>query len=140
MTRIPVVLRRARKQRGAVMVESALSLLAFLMITFGTMEFSLAVQANNFCSWAARDAARWASVRGSTATTPANSTSVSNYVKGLATSMDITKVVVTTTFSPDNKAGSSVRVNVQYTVVPLTWFVMKQNLTVGSTAEVRILR
>lgn len=131
---------RRKRQRGAVMVESALSLLAFLLITFGTMEFAMAVQANNFCSWVARDAARWASVRGASATTPATSTSVASYVKNLAVGMDTSRFTVTTTFSPDNSLGSSVRVKVQYVVVPLTWFVMKQNLTVGSTAEVKIVR
>jgi hypothetical protein len=122
------------------MVESALSLLAFLFITFGTMEFAMAVQANNFCSWAARDAARWAAVRGSSAPVPATSTSITSYVKGLAVGMDPNRFSVSTAFSPDNSAGSTVRVNVQYTVVPLTWLLMKQNLTVGSTAEVPIVR
>ena len=122
------------------MVESALCMLGFLLITLGTMEFSMAVQANNFCSWSAREAARWASVRGSSAITPASSTSISNYVKGLAVGMDTSKFTVTTTFSPDNNLGSSVRVSVNYVVVPLAYFAMQNNLTVGSTAEVKIVR
>ncbi len=131
---------RKTRQRGGVMIETALSLMVFLLVTFGTMEFAMAVQANNFCSWAARDAARWASVRGSNSNNPATSTNISNYVKGMAVGMDSSKFTVTTTFSPDNNPGSSVRVNVRYTVLPLTYFVMTKNLTVGSTAELRIVR
>jgi len=122
------------------MVEGALCLMSFLMITLGTIEFSMAVQANNFCSWAARDAVRWAAVRGTNSSVPATSTSVSNYVKGLVVGMDKTRFTITTTFVPTNMQGSVVRVNVQYVVVPLANFAMKSNLTVGSTAEMTIIR
>ena len=137
---IPVSQKRKARQAGAVMVEGALCLMSFLMITLGTIEFSMAVQANNFCAWAARDAARWAAVRGATAATPATSTSVTSYVKNLSVGLDRSKFTVTTTFSPDNNQGSVVRVNVQYVVVPLANFALKNNLTVGSTAEMTIVR
>lgn len=137
---IPVSQTRRARQAGAVMVEGALCLMSFLMITLGTIEFSIAVQANNFCAWVARDAVRWAAVRGAASTTPATSTSISDYVKAQVVGMDKTKFTVTTTFSPDNNQGSVVRVNVRYLVVPLANFAMKSNLTVGSTAEMTIVR
>lgn len=137
---IPVSRKRRTRQAGAVMVEGALCLMSFLMITLGTIEFSMAVQANNFCSWVARDAVRWAAVRGASSPVPATSTSISSYVKAQVVGMDKAKFTITTTFSPDNNQGSAVRVSVQYLVIPLANFAVKSNLTVGSTAEMTIVR
>lgn len=50
--------RRRRRQRGNTILESGLCFLGFMMLSFGLIEFSLAVYAYNFCSYAARDASR----------------------------------------------------------------------------------
>ena len=62
--------RRRYRQRGSGLVEGALCFSAFLFITFGVMEFAMAIYAYNFCSYAAQDAARWASTRGANYPTP----------------------------------------------------------------------
>ena len=63
------------------MVELALCLLGFLMLTLGAMDFGWAVYAYNFCSYAAQDAARWASTHGSLSTSPASISDQANSLR-----------------------------------------------------------
>ena len=126
--------------RGTAIVEGALCIMALMLILFGTMEASRAVQADTFCNWSAQEAARWASVRGSGSAVPATSTSISNYVKSLAASWTPANVTVTTTFTPNNNPGGKVRVVVAYPVAPLAGLTLRQNLQVSATAETSIVR
>lgn len=130
-------LRRKRHQRGSGLVEGALCFSAFLFITFGVMEFAMAIYAYNFCNYAAQDAARWASTRGANYPAPASASDVQNHVKSQAVGLTNT-VNVTTTWSPDNKPGGTVQVTVQYSVVPLAGVTLRSNLQVGSTAQMVI--
>jgi Flp pilus assembly protein TadG len=134
MARTQQAARRARGQRGSGLVEGALCFSAFLFITFGVIEFAMAIYAYNFCSYAAQDAARWASTRGANYPTPVSSTDIRNYVTNQAVGLTNT-VNVTTTWSPDNKPGATVQVTVQYSIVPLTGVALHSNLQVGSTAQ-----
>jgi len=97
-------------------VEAALTLLIFLVLLFGVVEFTRAVYAYNFVSGAARQATRWASVRGSTCKSlsggcPAAGSDVTTYVKSLAPGgIDSAQVTATTTWprNPSNcLAGGS---------------------------------
>ena len=127
-------LRRENRQRGSGLVEGALCFSAFLFITFGVMEFALAIYAYNFCSYASQDAARWASTRGANYPAPVTATDVQTHVRDQAVGLPNT-VSVTTTWSPDNKPGGIVQVTVQYSVVPLTGVTLHENLQVGNTAQ-----
>lgn len=125
--------RRGRGQRGSGMVEGALCFSAFVFITFGVMEFAMAIYGYNFCAYAAQDAARWASARGANYLTPAVPADVQTYVAKQA--IGLTGALnVTTTWQPDNKPGSTVQVTVGYTVVPLTGVTLHHNLQLSSTA------
>ncbi len=143
---IPVS-RNRRGQRGSLLLESALSFSAFLLLTFGVMEFSMAVFAYNFVSYAAREGARWASVRGSTYVpagttvgTPATADQIRDFVRSQAVGLIANNVTVTTTWSPDNAPGSNVRVAVSYNVIPLVGLALKNNLTVSSAAQLVIVQ
>jgi Flp pilus assembly protein TadG len=118
-------------------VEGALCFSAFLFITFGVMEFAMAVYGYNFCNWAAEDAARWASTRGANYPTPATAASIQTYVTneaiGLANSL-----TVTTTWTPNNSPGGTVQVTVAYTVIPLTGVTLHANFQVSGTAQMVI--
>lgn len=57
---------RLRRTDGATLVEFAISASVLFSILFGIMELGLLFYAYNFTSEAAREATRWASVRGST--------------------------------------------------------------------------
>lgn len=143
-TNIPVSNRR-RKQRGSALLEGALSFSAFLMLTFGVMEFSMAVFAYNWVSYAAREGARWASVRGNTyvpvgATvgTPATQDQISAYVKSQAVGLVASNVTVTAAWTPDNSPGSNVKVTVAYNVIPLVGLALTNSMSVSSASQLII--
>lgn len=81
----------ARGDEGSQLVEMCLSLLVLIALLMGTMEFSMAFLAYNEVTDAAREAARWAMVRGSTAhaNTPglthynASSDDIQTYVRSM---------------------------------------------------------
>src|SRR5437016_9371204 len=111
-SRIPVSRRRRSRQKGNVIVEVALTFVAFMFLTVGTMEFSMAMQGYDFCSYAARDATRWASVRGAQSATaascdstkgtadgcPASAGDITTYVKSLAVALETSRLTVTSTW------------------------------------------
>jgi Flp pilus assembly protein TadG len=128
------------------MLEIALSFTAFLLLTVGVMEFAMAVYAFNFCSYASGEAARWASVRGaqysSSATPPLPALTqqdVTNYVQSQMVALDTSRLSVTASWLPDNNPGSTVQVTVAYTVVPLAFLSLKQNLQVSNTSQTIIV-
>jgi len=129
--------RRANRQRGSGLLEGALCFSSFLFITFGVMEFAMAVYAYNFCNWAAQDAARWASTRGANYPAPASAASVQTYVANEAIGLTNT-LTVTTTWTPNNSPGSTVQVTVTYTVIPLTGVTLHANFQVSGTAQMII--
>ena len=130
-------IRSREGERGSAMVEGALCFTAFLFITFGVIEFAMAIYGYNFCSYAAQDAARWASSRGANYPNPVAGTDVQAYVLNQAIALS-SNITVTTAWSPDNKPGGTVQVSVQYNVVPLIGLTMPNNLQVGSTAQMLI--
>jgi Flp pilus assembly protein TadG len=136
-THHPPRLRRGRRERGSGLIEGALCFSAFLFITFGVMEFAMAIYAYNFCSYAAQDAARWASTRGSNYPTPATANTIQTHVVNQAVGLTNT-VTVTSTWLPNNSPGSTVQVTVNYSVIPLTGVTLHANLQVGSTAQMII--
>jgi Flp pilus assembly protein TadG len=120
------------------MLELALSFMAFMLLTMGTMEFGWAVYAYNFCSYAAQDAARWASVRGSLSTlsgAPATQASILSFVQSEAVGLDTSLLNVSATWNPNNTAGSTVTVTVSYTITPLAGLAIRQNIPISSTAQ-----
>jgi Flp pilus assembly protein TadG len=75
------------RQRGGSLVEQALVLMVFLIILFGIIDFGHALYTYHFVSNAAREATRWASVRGATTSLPggqATDASVRALVKDVA--------------------------------------------------------
>src|SRR4051812_13700590 len=122
----------SRSERGSAMLEGALCFTVFLMIVFGIVDFGRAVFAYNFVSYAAHDATRYAAVRGSSSTSPVSSTDVTTYVKGEAIALDPAAFTVTTAWSPDNKAGSTVSVKVRYNFASILPYMTSQ-IAVQST-------
>ena len=128
------------------MLELALCLSAFLLLTFGTMDFGWGVYAYNFCSYAAQDAARWASVHGSQSPSPATVADVQSFVQNEAVGLTTSLLTVSPCWSGvcpssglppagDNAPGSTVSVTVSYQVQPLTGLGIRQPITVSSTAQ-----
>ena len=130
---------KRRGQRGSALVELAITLMGFLLLTFGVIDFGMAVYASTTCVSTAEDAARWASVNGSQSLTPATSDSVTAYVKNSATSLDPaidpSQLNVNTTWTPNNSPGSTVRVTVSYTFNPFSYVAMRQSINLSGTAQ-----
>jgi Flp pilus assembly protein TadG len=131
--------RRLKRQRGGALVESALTMLAFFFLIFGTLEYGMAVYAQNFCAYEAQDVARWASVNGATATTPATAASIQTRVRNHAAGLVASRVNVTTTWAAGNSVGSVVKVRLAYTPFPI-FFLKSGSLTIASTAQMTIVR
>jgi Flp pilus assembly protein TadG len=127
--------------------------MAFILLTVGTFDFAMAVYASNFCTYSAREAARWAIVHGANSATSsncstnpgiaggcaANSGDISTYVSGLAVGLDSSKLAVTTTWTPDTNPGAEVRVTVTYTIVPLTGLGLQQTLAMSSSSQMEMV-
>ena len=157
------LLRRTPGEEGSSLVEMAMTLLVFLPLLLGAIEFSLVFYAYHDVTDAARVACRWAAVRGSTSCTNtpgltgcnATSAQIQSYVQGLgypglvAANLSVTSSWLTaTTTTPTswsacstgtcNAPGNEVQVKVSYSY-PITipyWKVTSINI--GSTAAMVI--
>lgn len=140
-------------QKGSALVEGALCLTVFLMLTFSALDFGMAVYAYNFCYYAARDATRWAAVHGAGSATAsdcsanpgiaggcaANSTDISNYVSGMAVALTTSKLTVTTSWTPNTSPGAEVNVKVAYAVTPVSGLALTQSFTVSSSSQMEMV-
>ncbi len=120
------------------MVEFGIILPLFLTAIFAVIEFGQAIWMFNGVAEAAREATRYAATNGSSSATPATAQKVTDKVKSALTWLDPTKVTVTTTWNPDNKAGSTVQVRVQYSFVPTLPLVPINTLAFSSTSKLTI--
>lgn len=140
---------RLHAQRGATMVEFAISSLVTLMVIFGILECSLLLYTYHTVSNAARQASRWAIVRGSdcvASTCPADANSVKSYVLTQVPLLDTAQVNVTTTWSSSNDCtvtstsgpagpGCIVAVQVSYPFQLHLPFIPISAMTISSTSQ-----
>ena len=105
---------RRRRSRGSTLVESAIVAVVFLLLLVGIMEFGRLGLAYNEVSFAAQCAASYASVRGSSSGHPAAASDVQSAAKVYTGALDNSQVTVTTTWTPNNNPGSTVKVKVTY--------------------------
>lgn len=152
-----------RNDQGATLVEWAISSVIFFAVLFGIIQFSLALYAYNYVNYAAREASRYAMVRGSSYTTactspgfanciaqPGSTGDIQQFVQNLGfPGIDSSKIVVTTSWpgnvgvctpstDPCNNPGNLVKVAVSYPLsigIPF-WNVSVLNLS--STSEMVI--
>jgi Flp pilus assembly protein TadG len=118
-------------------VEFAIVAFAFLLLLFGIIEWALATP-NNTVAYTAREATRWAAVRGASCGTPAQSSVVTNFVLSEARALDPHNLVVSTSWSPDNKPGSYVTVQIQYQFNFMAPFVTLKPVTITSASQMVI--
>ena len=104
----------ARSSAGQSAVEFAIAISGVLLLGLAIANFAIAISAYNFVCYGARDATRYAAVRGATSPTPASSSDVRAFVVSEAAGMDPSQLTVSTTWSPDNQPNSTVAVQVGY--------------------------
>ncbi|MGC9222779.1 MAG: TadE/TadG family type IV pilus assembly protein [Terracidiphilus sp.] len=154
-----------RGEHGATLVESAITLLLFLALLLGVIEFGWLFLAYQNVSDAARQAARWASVRGGSSCwnvsnlpyCNATSADITNYVQNLyEPAIDSSKLAVTTNWcaanwnqityttswpscstAGSNAAGNQVQVTVTYQF-PITIPYLNKTFTLTSTGAMAI--
>jgi Flp pilus assembly protein TadG len=125
--------------RGTAMAEFARVLLPCMAIFVGIINFSLALYSYDWVCYSAQQAARYATIHGTTATHTATTSDVTTYVNGLVVgALDTNSLSVTTTWAPDKKPGSVVTVVVGYTFKPLTAVVSSVNIPLSRTAAMVI--
>lgn len=122
-----------RRQRGNALVESALTGIIFLTVLFGVVGFGRAMWAYSWTAHAAREASRYASVRGAKS---GQAPDIAGLVTSNMMGLDASQVTVTPQWLPDNEPGSVVQVTVQYTVTQLVPWVPA--ITVQSTSRMPI--
>lgn len=133
----PAAVRLHRDESGATLVEFAISLILFMVLILGVVEFSVAIYSYHFVSYSAQQAARYAIVRGSrwkTACASANSydcdasaADIQDYVRGIAAPLINPNAITvstswpgttpsgsTTGCTPANKGGCVVDIKVTY--------------------------
>ncbi|MBI4891994.1 MAG: pilus assembly protein [Acidobacteria bacterium] len=93
---------RHARSRGAIMVEAALTIIVFLMILFGIIDFGRMIWAYSTVAHATREAARYAMVHGSTSAAPAGSAQVAGVVRSQLLALDGSKVQVSVEWIASN--------------------------------------
>jgi Flp pilus assembly protein TadG len=136
MTRLPAT-RHARRggERGETLIEFALGAALLFTLLFGILQFGWAIWQYNLVADLAQEGARWAAVRGSTASTQATSATVSSYV----TSRSMMAVTTSATWPAGNYPGSVVSVTVTRTPVRFTGYIPFVS-SLSSTAQMIIAR
>jgi Flp pilus assembly protein TadG len=154
MNRVRPLDGRNSASRGATLVEFALLIPLLFALVFGIIDFGRALYSYHFVSDAAREASRWASVRGSTCSDysqacPAGSSDVSDYVVSIApTGIDTSssRLTVTTGWPPhannppicvttNNHPGCPVHVQVTYQFKFVLPFLPPSGINMTSTSE-----
>ena len=137
------ITRRALAEEGSSLVEFAFSFMILSMMLFGIMELGLCFYTFNFVCETAREATRYASVRGSACTgfgdCGITQTQLATYVKNLGyPGIDPNALTVTTTWASGNSPGSPVLVTVSYQFPLAVPFLFKNTWTLTSTSQMVI--
>jgi Flp pilus assembly protein TadG len=139
MRSVPRWLGRARDERGATLVEFALTAIIFLAVTLGIVESARMIHTYTIVTTVSREGARWAAVRGSTSGHAASMADVKSYVAGRSMGY-VATAGVTVSWSPNNSPGGTVAVDVESTFTPLLAFVPLGTRTISSTSTMIVSR
>ena len=129
---------RSNDCRGQAAVEFAMSISGLLLLILAITNFAMAVYAYNFVCYGARDATRYAAVRGAASPSPVSSSDVSAFVVSEAAGLDPSHLTVSTTWSPNNHPDSTVAVQVNYSFQFMIPFVQLASVNLTSTSQLVI--
>ena len=113
------VTKPSARRSGAALVEAAFVLPVLLFLLYVLFCGAIMVLTVDQVDAAAREGARWASVRGTsyqfnTKLPPATADDVAAYVKTQGVTLDTAKMTTTTTWDLSNRPGNYVTVEVKY--------------------------
>jgi len=149
----PAGLRRLVGEDGNGLVEYALVFMFLISMLLGIVDFGRALYSYHFLSNAAREATRWAAVRGNTCTNdgsctaPASTADIQTYVTNITPpGVDSSKVTTTPSWpgsgalcSVVNNPGCPVEVQVSYNFTFVVPFIRTTPLTLSSSSEMIIV-
>jgi Flp pilus assembly protein TadG len=131
--------RRAGNELGSTLAEFGLSFALLFSILFGIIDFGRALYAYDAISDAARIGTRYAIVRGASSGAPVSASTVAWFVaNNCCAGLDASTITVTTTWSPNNKPGGVVKVQVQYTLSFMLPFLPTASVPMSATSQMVI--
>lgn len=130
---------RRRGLRGNTMLESALVLWPFMLLVLGIIQIGFVVWSNSTLSYAVDSAVRYASLNGARSSTPATVASIQQSVRTNALGLKPTDLSITVTWLPNNRPGSTVRVQAVYAVPTLINVVWKNPFPLRATSQMLIV-
>jgi Flp pilus assembly protein TadG len=141
---LPRKMRRRFKSHRLQAAESGQGIVDFAMLApvamilmFCVVQAGQLIYAYSFVSYAARQAARYASVHGTQSGSPFTSSSITTYVQGLSSGLSTSSLSATASSSPNQSPGSTATVTVTYSYQPIRPF-SQTTLTLSSTAQMTI--
>lgn len=99
-------------RRGTAAIEFAFVAPVLLLLTLGVIDTGRMMWTAATLEHAAREGARYASLRGADSSQPVTDQNVGDYVKNRAVGVNAADLSVSVTWSPNNYSGSSVTVGV----------------------------
>ncbi len=127
-----------RRQRGAALVEFAVSIPVFFIMTIGLIDVGRAVWTHTSLGYVSRGAVRFASVRSNESGNPANVAAIEDWIVAQNTGLDPQRMTVTAQWDPANTPGSNVQVDVAYSLRPVSSVLGVANLDLSSSARLTI--
>ena len=111
-----------------------------LLVTFmaGIADAGYMLYTDVWVATLAREATRYAIVRGSASGRAITAAQLSTYVSQNAASLNTAWLTTTTTWSPNNAPGSAVNVKVQYSFHSIVPFIPISTVTLQSTSQMII--
>ena len=133
-----ISVRRREHQRGGEIVEGATTFLVFFVIVFALIDFSRMVWTYHQIAFAAREATRYAIVRGSSSGNQATVNQIQSIVTNRVFCVSSNKLTTTVTFNPNQSPGSTVKVAVSYSFYPIAPFLPGGAIQLASTSQMMI--
>jgi Flp pilus assembly protein TadG len=133
---------RWRIARGQSAVEFGMVASALMILVIGVISTAEGIYAYNTVGLAASTAIRYASLNGASSSSPATTSSVQSLVYGMAYGLNATSacpattagaICASTTWNPNNSAGSTVTVKVVYEFQPLSKFFSTALISISSS-------
>ena len=113
--RLLSIRRFLRDRRGTAAIEFAFVAPVLFVLTIGTIDVGRLVWSASMLHHMAREATRYASVRGADANSPVSEADIETYVKNRLIGIAANEVNVTTTWTPNNNPGGTIQVQLDYT-------------------------
>jgi len=127
-------------RRGSTLIEATLALWTFAILVGGILEMGFAGMVANTMEFAVQRAARYASVRGSSSSHPAQTADIQSVAQQYATPLIAANLPVTVTWLPNNNPGSTVEVQASYSIKPAILPLDSGKMTFQATAKQIILQ